>query len=119
MARQRANDAAKVAFGRVGMAAVPAVVPDESPDASAAAAHEVVTSRRRGSAPAATGSVAFTVRFDPDEALADDQFVLALRGELHRARLDKSEVVRALLAAARTMPEVRAALLDSLRAASG
>lgn len=114
MARQRVSQA-RDAFARVGTSPVSAA-PDpgaaDTPAAAAPPARDVTTSRRR----AATGSVAFTVRFDQAEALADDQFVLSLRGELGRARLDKAEVVRVLLAAARTRPEVRAALVDGLTA---
>jgi hypothetical protein len=116
MARQRATQA-RDAFARVGASQVPAAAPDPGvDDAPAPRVRDVTTSRRRGAAPAVAGSVAFTVRFDPAEALADDQFVLSLRGELGRARLDKAEVVRVLLAAARTRPEVRAALVDGLTA---
>lgn len=117
MARQRASQS-RDAFARVGTSLVSAAPDLGAADGPAAAdappppARDVTTSRRR----AATGSVAFTVRFGPAEALADDQFVLSLRGELGRARLDKAEVVRVLLAAARTRPEVRAALVDGLTA---
>lgn len=58
--------------------------------------------------------MAWTVRYDPDESLAIDTWLLGIRRELGRARLDKSEVIRALVKAARDRPEVREALLDEL-----
>lgn len=73
---------------------------------------EAVTSRR--SAPAAAASVAWTIRYDPVESMEIDEWLLELRRELGRSRLDKSEVVRALVQAARQEPRVRRILLDIL-----
>jgi hypothetical protein len=106
MTGKRAGQA-RAAFAKVGVSAVP-----DLPDTEAAPAP---APRRPATAPAAADSVAFTVRFATEDALADDTFVLSLRRELHRRRLDKSEVVRALLTAAREVPEVRAALVASLQ----
>lgn len=74
---------------------------------------DVTKSRRR--APSVEDSVALTVRFDPDEYNEIDEWLLSLRRELGRARLDKSEVVRALLLAARERADVRRALLALLK----
>lgn len=68
----------------------------------------------RTTAPAAADAVAYTLRLDPDDALAVDTWILELRQELGRTRLDKSEVLRALLDLARQRPEVRRALLRAL-----
>jgi hypothetical protein len=118
MARQRASQA-RAAFARVGTApATPAGPAEPATDgerngAETPRARDVTASRRRG-APSVAGAVAFTVRFDPDEALQDDELVLALRRELRRSRLDKAEVVRTLLRAARSREDVRQALLEEL-----
>jgi hypothetical protein len=112
MARQRAGQA-RDAFARVGAAPVGRADVGEQDGTEPPRIRDVTTPRRRG-APSVAGAVAFTVRFDPDEALANDELVLSLRRELRRSRLDKAEVVRALLRAARTREDVRHALLDEL-----
>ncbi|MFI7632408.1 hypothetical protein [Microbispora rosea] len=71
--------------------------------------------RSRRGAPAAAEAVALTVRFDPDEYTEIDEWLLTLRRELGRTKLDKSEVVRALLQAARERADVRRALLSILK----
>jgi hypothetical protein len=120
MARQRAGDA-RAAFARVGALPLPPVepeapaVPPPPPVSPTQAPRDVMTPRRRGGAPEAATAIALTVRFDPDEAYENDDFFLMLRRQLRRARLDKAEVVRALVRVARTRPEVRQALLDELR----
>jgi hypothetical protein len=120
MARQRASDA-RAAFGRIGVAAVPA--PETTPEQEVVTplvtptppvSRGVVTSRRHGNAPPAAGAVALTVRFAPDQAYEVDDLVLALRRRLRR-RVDKAEVVRALLETAQEEPEVREFLLRKLR----
>lgn len=68
--------------------------------------------RRRG--PVAAEAVAFTVRFDQDEAIAVDEFVLAVRRAAGR-RVDKSELVRALLRLARDWEDLRRAVAGGLR----
>lgn len=112
VARKRAGDA-KAAFARVGTVAVP-----ELPAGEPAPRPRDATTppRRRGAAPTAATGTAFTVRFDPDESDEIDLWVLRLRRELGRRQLNKSEVVRALLDAARTDDGVREALLARLRA---
>jgi hypothetical protein len=72
------------------------------------------TRRRRTNAPAAAEAVAFTVRFDPAEAIEIDDWVMGLRRELGRGRLDKSEVVRALLTIARENQTIQRSLLRAL-----
>ncbi|GAB3154922.1 hypothetical protein [Microbispora hainanensis] len=72
--------------------------------------------RSRRGAPAVADAVALTVRFDPDEYTEIDEWLLSLRRELGRTKLDKSEVVRALLQAARERADVRRALLGILKA---
>lgn len=81
--------------------------------------HDVVAPRRtgRGGAPAAAGAVAMTVRFDPAENTENDLFILGLREELSRSRLDKAEVVRELLRLAREDQAVRGKLARRLRQA--
>ncbi|WP_369361260.1 hypothetical protein [Streptomyces sp. cg2] len=68
----------------------------------------------RRPAPAADGAVATTVRLDPDEATEVDLFVLMLRDEARRTRLDKAEVYRELLRLAREDDAVRRKLLRRL-----
>lgn len=65
-------------------------------------------------APSAGDAVALTVRFDPDEYTDIDEWLISLRRELGRRKLDKSEVVRALIQAARENAHVRKALLSIL-----
>ncbi|MDJ0347292.1 hypothetical protein QMK19_39570 [Streptomyces sp. H10-C2] len=67
-------------------------------------------------APEAATAVPTTVRFDPEEASEVDHFVLMLRDESRRTRLDKAEVVRELLRLAREDDSVRKKLLRRIRA---
>ena len=82
--------------------------------------HDVTTSpkqrktTKRSTAPVAADAVAFTLRMTPSDAADLDEWVLSLRRDLGRTRLDKSEVLRALLTLARDRPDLRKALLDSL-----
>lgn len=69
----------------------------------------------RHPAPEAASAVPTTVRFDPEEAAEVDRFVLDLRDDAHRTRLDKAEVVRELLRLAREHEPTRRALLRRLR----
>jgi len=85
-------------------------------------AQEITTPRRqdrmkpgRRTAPSAADSVAFTIRFDAAEAIEIDAWVLSLRQELGRGRLDKSEVLRALITIARKQTSVQRALIRSLK----
>jgi len=120
MARQRAGDA-RAAFARVGAITLPAAEPEVPPTppvlpvSPAQPSRDVTASRRRGGAPVAATAIALTVRFDPDESYENDDFFLMLQRQLRRGRLDKAEIVRALVRVARTRPEVRQALLDELR----
>lgn len=84
-----------------------------TPEATAPRRRTAKTSRK--AAPAVADSVAFTVRFDPEEYNDIDEWLLSLRRELGRSRLDKSEVVRALLSAARDRADVRRILLSILK----
>ncbi|MGI5493899.1 hypothetical protein [Microtetraspora malaysiensis] len=72
------------------------------------------TKSRRNTAPSVDESVALTVRFDPAEYLDIEEWLIGLRRELGRSRLDKSEVVRALFQAARGNAAVRRALIATL-----
>ncbi|TLP66531.1 hypothetical protein [Microbispora triticiradicis] len=78
-------------------------------------ARQRTSARPRRGAPAAADAVALTVRFAPDEYTDIDEWLLSLRRELGRTKLDKSEVVRALLQAARERADVRRALLAILK----
>ena len=68
----------------------------------------------RRPAPAVKDAVAHTVRLDPDEATEVDLFVLTLRDDARRTRLDKAEVYRELIRLAREDPAVRKKLLRRL-----
>ncbi|MFH8387668.1 hypothetical protein ACH4E7_43460 [Kitasatospora sp. NPDC018058] len=68
----------------------------------------------RRPAPAASDAVALTVRVDPDEATEIDHWLLALRDDAHRTRLDKAEAIRELLRLARDHEPTRKALLKRL-----
>ncbi|WP_327075685.1 hypothetical protein OG196_44125 (plasmid) [Kitasatospora purpeofusca] len=68
----------------------------------------------RRPAPAADQAVALTVRVDPDEATAIDLWLLGLRDDAHRTRLDKAEAIRELLRLAREHEPTRRALLKRL-----
>jgi hypothetical protein len=76
------------------------------------------TRRRTGGrrpAPRAADAVALTVRFEPEESDDVDAFLLELRREAGRRRLDKSEAVRELLRLAREHEPTRKALIRRLR----
>ncbi|WP_224283470.1 hypothetical protein [Streptomyces sp. LS1784] len=68
----------------------------------------------RRPAPAAADAVALTVRVDPEEASEIDRWLLALRYDARRTRLDKSEAIRELLRLARDHEPTRKALLKRL-----
>lgn len=74
-----------------------------------------VTPRRRGVAPAAATAVAFTVRFDPDEAYEIDALVLAMRRQLGWRTLDKSALFRVLSRIVRSSADVQRMALEELR----
>jgi hypothetical protein len=61
-------------------------------------------------------AVAHTVRLDPEEATEVDLFVLMLRDDSRRTRLDKAEVYRELVRLAREDDAVRRKLLKRIRA---
>ncbi|MFF4821292.1 hypothetical protein ACFY2K_42695 [Kitasatospora sp. NPDC001309] len=69
---------------------------------------------QRRPAPRAADAVALTVRHDQDEAQEIDFFVLEIREETGR-RVDKAEIVRELLRAARQDDRVRKVLVKRLR----
>jgi hypothetical protein len=69
----------------------------------------------RRPAPEAASAVPTTVRFDPQESAEVDRFILDLRDETGRTRLDKAEVVRELLRLAREHEPTRRALLKRIR----
>jgi len=68
----------------------------------------------RRPAPAVKDAVAHTVRWDPDEATEVDLFILTVRDDTRRTRLDKAEVYRELLRLAREDDAVRRKLLRRL-----
>ncbi|MFF5639773.1 hypothetical protein [Streptomyces sp. NPDC012825] len=70
----------------------------------------------RRPAPAVKDAVAHTVRLDPEEATEVDLFVLTLRDDARRTRLDKAEVYRELLRLAREDDTVRRKLLKRITA---
>ncbi len=70
----------------------------------------------RPRAPRVAEAVALTVRFDPAEADEIDRYLLDLRTEIGRRRLDKAEVVRELLRQAREHEPTRRALIRRLKA---
>ncbi|WP_411073330.1 hypothetical protein [Streptomyces sp. cmx-4-25] len=69
----------------------------------------------RRPAPAVADAVAHTVRLDPEEATDVDLFVLGLRDDARRTRLDKAEVYRELVRLAREDDAVRRKLLRRLK----
>ncbi|MFJ2478004.1 hypothetical protein ACIOWI_34410 [Streptomyces sp. NPDC087659] len=69
----------------------------------------------RRPAPAVKDAVAHTVRLDPEEATEVDLFVLALRDDARRTRLDKAEVYRELQRLAREDDSVRRKLLRRIK----
>lgn len=69
----------------------------------------------RRPAPAVKDAVAHTVRLDPEEATDVDLFVLGLRDDARRTRLDKAEVYRELVRLAREDDAVRRKLLRRLK----
>lgn len=69
----------------------------------------------RRPAPAVQTAVAHTVRLDPEEATEVDRFVLTLRDDARRTRLDKAEVYRELLRLARDDDTVRRKLLRRIK----
>jgi hypothetical protein len=89
----------------------------DGPDATASRPRGVTRTRRttgRRPAPAVAYAVAMTVRLDPDEASEVDLFVLTLRDNTARTRLDKAEVIRELLRLAREDDVTRRKLLKRL-----
>lgn len=66
-------------------------------------------------APAVKDAVAHTVRLEPEEASDVDRFVLGLRDDARRTRLDKAEVYRELIRLAREDDAVRRKLLRRLK----
>lgn len=123
------------AISAIGLTGAPASAAPIGGDVVTSRGHEATTSRPRdvtssrprdvtgerrssqvrGSAPAAATAVSYTLRLAPDDADALDDLVRALGREAGRRRLDKSEVMRALLDLTRTDDDVRARLLAALR----
>jgi hypothetical protein len=64
--------------------------------------------------PAVADAIPTTVRFDIEEALEVDRFVMDLRDAAYRRTLDKAEVIRELLRLAREDDTVRRRLLRRL-----
>ncbi|MFF8775479.1 hypothetical protein [Kitasatospora sp. NPDC015120] len=90
---------------------------DATPETTSASAPTARSRRSRGGrrpAPAAADAVALTVRVDPDEATEIDLWLLGLRDDARRTRLDKSEALRELLRLAREDDRTRRALLKRL-----
>lgn len=69
----------------------------------------------RRPAPAVADAVATTVRLDPEENTEVDLFVLMLRDDARRTRLDKAEVYRELVRLAREDDTVRRKLLRRIK----
>lgn len=65
--------------------------------------------------PAAADAIPTTVRFDPEESVELDFFVLELRDDAGRRSLDKAEVIREVLRLAREHEPTKKALLKRLR----
>jgi len=120
MSRQRPVPAATPGFKLTPEVKRPRVGDvDPEPDTARPAARPVARpGRSRGGrrpAPAVETAVPTTVRFDPDEAVMIDRFVLDLRDASGRSRLDKAEVVRELLRLAMEHDVTQRALLRRLR----
>jgi hypothetical protein len=75
---------------------------------------DVTTSAR--SAPAAAGRTAFTWRLTADQALALDEMTLRLKRELGRPKLDKAEILAALVGLAEDSPAIFGALVARMQA---
>lgn len=123
------------AISAIGLTGAPAAPAPIGSDVVTSRGHEATTSRPRGvtssrshdvtapqqspqvrgSAPAAATAVSYTLRLAPVDADALDDLVRALGREAGRRRLDKSELIRALLDLTRTDDDVRARLLAALR----
>lgn len=85
---------------------------------SADEAVDAVTSRRQdamlppaGGRAAPGGRTAFTWRLTPDQALALDEMTLRLKRQLGRTKLDKAEMLAALVGLAEDSPAVFGALV--------
>jgi hypothetical protein len=83
---------------------------------------DVATSRRRDvDRPAARlsssqGRIAYTWRLTADQALAMDDLMLRLKRELGRGKLDKAEMLAALVSLAAGNPGIFGALVAQLQA---
>jgi len=87
-------------------------------DVTTSRGHEPTTSRRHGattSPPAVERPVSYTVRLSVDELDAADELVRDLRRATGRRRIDRSEVIRALLALASTDERTRTRIGRDLR----
>ena len=74
---------------------------------------ETTRARRRPTV-GSTDTIGYTLRFTQAEAFADDELVLHMRRRAGLKRLDKAEVIRALLRIARTDPQLQARVLGEL-----
>jgi len=91
------------------------VTPPAPPVPPPRAVRDVMAPRRRGGAPEAASAIAFTIRYDPDEAYEVDALVLALRRQLGWRNLDKSAFYRALSRIAHDNADVQRLALEELR----
>jgi hypothetical protein len=87
---------------------------DEAPGVPAPGRQDAVTSPARS--PAAGGRTAFTWRLTAGQALLMDDMMLRLKRQLGRPKLDRAEMLAALVALADENPAVFGALVGRMQA---
>ena len=95
--------------------ALPAQPPPPGAAAPAPAADAPTSGRRDAQKPTEPRRTAFTWRLTLDQADQLDGLVLRLRRQLQRGRLDKADVLAALVQLADDRDEIRVAVLELLR----
>jgi hypothetical protein len=87
---------------------------EESPDVATSGRQDVAKPTARASS--SQGRTAYTWRLTADQALTMDDLMLRLKRELGRGKLDKAEMLAALVALAAGNPGVFGALVAQLQA---
>jgi hypothetical protein len=83
---------------------------DDIPDATTPSRHDAKTA-----APEPKSRAAFTWRLTPEQSIAMDDMTLRLKRELGRAKLDRAEMLAALVELAADSPPVFGALVARLQ----
>ncbi len=98
---------------RFSTAAMTLASADEAVGVVTPGRQDVVTPARTAQAPG--GRTAFTWRLTADRALALDEMTLRLKRQLGRAKLDKAEMLEALVGLAEENPAVFGALVARMQ----